>query len=547
MNLATKTKELPAYILKIPQEILQEIVHLLRIKTDPDADPDPDPIADLDAFMGTCKQLYRIVSCLTRGTSAMFTKLPKNPPLMDLDQVALISKLESRKKSAIGRLISPRKESAIDKLISPKDTTIQGGIESSKKYRMLLCWAAGHGHTAAVKNLLDYGRLDKGQRDERGRDALWFAAANGHYKTVKQFVDMDGYNIDQPDTFGRTPLACAVQENHLSIVRLLLQTSRVNPNSMTNSKETPLIIAVGKGLADMVDELLKAENLNLDAGRLRGTGESALFLAAKHNYVDIYMSLLQSGKPVNILAPDENGSTLMHYLSGSGFDKSIRMLLESHEVDVDIEDDDGQTPLCKAVCENHISTCRILWEKAKANVNLGSGYMSTPLMIAARDGRNEILKFLLEECRADANEQGGSDESPLIKAAFDGNLEAVQLLLRNEANINFQDSCCGGTALHRVIGSYNDTQAVVLELLKHAHVNIELKDNDGRTPLSLAAYREDQKFATMLLDRGADIYSVDMRGMTPIDWAELRLGDGAWARYTSIFRIKERFQGQTTI
>lgn len=496
MDPATETKAPPAYILKLPDEILQEISY------------DLTPV-DVDRFKRTNQRLYGFIKRRPEDLNDEYRCLKRNPPLMGLDRVALKSELESKD------------HSDIDQLISPEDATIPGGIESSEKYRMLLCWAAGRGHTAAVRNLLGYRQVDIGKRDEHGRDALWFAVANGHDEVVKLFVDMDGYEIDQPDDEGRTPLACAVQENHVSTARLLLRTSRVNPNSMTRHKETPLIIAVDRGLLDMVNELLTAEDLNLNAGRLFLTLEDALILSVRKKNVDIFMSLLKSGKPVNLSAAERVGYTAVHELVLKGFDKTLLMLLESREVKVDTFNNGGLTPLAEAVFWGRISTCRILLEKGKADANLGDGTLGGPLEIAASHGHTALLKFLLEEGKAEVD--GISPErshTPLLKAALEGHLEAVRLLLQKGADPHRPDGIHGGTALHVAIRSTDRTYDIVQELLKHAHVNIELKDNKGRTPLSVAASKTDPRFAQMLLDKGADLYSEDETGMTPIDWAK---------------------------
>jgi ankyrin repeat protein len=48
---------------------------------------------------------------------------------------------------------------------------------------------------------------------------------------------------------------------------------------------------------------------------------------------------------------------------------------------------------------------------------------------------------------------------------------------------------------------------------------VESKDEDGRTPLSLAAEKGHESVIKQLIERGADLESKDKYGLTPLSWA----------------------------
>ena len=75
---------------------------------------------------------------------------------------------------------------------------------------------------------------------------------------------------------------------------------------------------------------------------------------------------------------------------------------------------------------------------------------------------------------------------------------------------------CGGQSIHQDVIEEN-VALVRRELSKGADVN--QKNDEGRTPLHLAAGIANKKIADLLIEKGANINSRDKRGFTPLDYA----------------------------
>jgi len=57
--------------------------------------------------------------------------------------------------------------------------------------RTPLSWAAGEGHEAVVKLLVERDDVEADSKDDFGETPLWWAAANGHEAVVKPLVEWD--------------------------------------------------------------------------------------------------------------------------------------------------------------------------------------------------------------------------------------------------------------------------------------------------------------------------------------------------------------------
>ena len=112
----------------------------------------------------------------------------------------------------------------------------------------------------------------------------------------------------------------------------------------------------------------------------------------------------------------------------------------------------------------------------------------------------------------------------------DIDFEMVESLLLDGADINFIAEDTGQCVMHEVAANW-DTE--VAEFFVSKGANIKMKDNNGRTPLHIAASSNHVKIMEWLLDHEADIEAETFQELqTPFHYA---------ARYNSVEALELLF------
>ena len=100
------------------------------------------------------------------------------------------------------------------------------------------------------------------------------------------------------------------------------------------------------------------------------------------------------------------------------------------------------------------------------------------------------------------------------KAVKDNNLPEVRQLLKNDPNLVFSRDEDGFTPLH--LAAANGYKSMV-EFLLTTKADVNAKDNAGSTPLhQAAADGEHSDIVELLLAHKADVNAADKQGLTPL-------------------------------
>ena len=180
-----------------------------------------------------------------------------------------------------------------------------------------------------------------------------------------------------------------------------------------------------QGQAPLLDTAQPAPRASRGAGREEpeiapvmarmGPNEWRLFAAYAVGTFGRFMFLLRNLK-VDINAADHFGTLLVN-AALDGRKKIVRELLSVRDIDVNLAQQQGATPLYLAAQEGHVEIVRMLLAVRGIKINLSKSDGATPLFVAAQLGRVKVVELLLAEPGTNVNAKTSVDEgTPLLVA-----------------------------------------------------------------------------------------------------------------------------------
>ena len=170
-------------------------------------------------------------------------------------------------------------------------------------------------------------------------------------------------------------------------------------------------------------------------------------------------------------------------------------------------------PLSYAAAQGNYELCEWLLEN-KARTLSKDKFKRTPLMMAVKNGHVRVASLLLQY-GSEWNHVDSSQNSVLHYAAAFGWRECIDLLLKHGADLNANNMW---KVTPITIAMLKNHQSIVKELLKRDEIDVNGKDDQGRTLLTIALSdvrsADTLDFVKFLIERGADPTIKDVDGNT---------------------------------
>ena len=413
-------------------------------------------------------------------------------------------------------------------------------------------------------------------------------AAKKGYATAITALKAFGANLDIPDTDGKTPVYVAAENGHAAVIATLraagaaVETSSSTQHNYYHGHAhrdfgQAIHIAAKNGHAAVITAL-KAAGANVDVPD--SNGRTPIRIAVENGHVEAIRALQAAGANVNAIDKDEK--TLIHIVVEdrknfsldrfSDYNPGLRQAeiiatLKSLGANVDSPDKDGKTPVYIASEKGNAEAIMALKaagadvEKVRTkkseqhnNYHYHDSYQrndfNKPIHIAAKNGHAEAITAL-KASGADVNALDTDGNMPVHIAVENSHIEAIRALKSAGANVNALNRS-GKTLVFIVIenrelwsdlsfhsfGSHSASRkgAQLVATLKGLGANIDIRNQDDKTPLFIAAENGQLEAITALLDAGANA-SLTSRHGTALEAA--RRGSSRSSREIGIVRLLE--------
>lgn len=206
--------------------------------------------------------------------------------------------------------------------------------------------------------------------------------------------------------------------------------------------------------------------------------------------------------------------------------EKIRYLVREKGMDVDVQDENGMSPLIYAAFFGHEDVVKELLDLG-ANVNAKGHSGVTALLAALQKAENDKIARLLIDSGADVNACDGQGLTPLMTAIYADSDEMTLYLLEKGADVGVKNAK-GWTALdlakqkgnRRLLqilhqaGSFKNADLIYAartgdvnwlnEMIKGG-VDVNAGNEDQETPLIWAAFNGHYRVVRTLLDSGARV------------------------------------------
>jgi len=410
--------------------------------------------------------------------------------------------------------------------------------------------AARDGNLDVLKQYIDNG-MDINMKDEAGESPLWLATQHGRISVMR-------YLLERGAEVGYRLLVIALSQayvrHNLEIVDTLLTIGWDKYFYSAGDWEygNTLFLAVYAGHKKLVQTLL-AHRVDME---IRNTSEATPLLeAAMLGHHDIVAILIDAGARSVF---DHIDITPMTAAAKHNQPQVITVLLQK-SFDINARDGGRETALTRAVASGHTQLVEMLLAKG-ADMRVLNSHGENSLMTAAKCGHRDLTALFIAKGFA-VNEAGAGGKTALMYAAgpYPPSKSASQckaimtLLIANGADLNVQDHH-GSTAF---ICAAEWGEKAVSEYLLSMGAEVNASTNDGTTALKRVLTQSIRRspgvkaLAKLLLHAGANLYAVDDKGKTTVDYAEHNsdwqkwlIHEYAWLRRRHaicFFEYKHRF------
>lgn len=388
-----------------------------------------------------------------------------------------------------------------------------------------LALACSNANTAMIRLLLGAG-ADVNFAGPNGETPLMIAAGLGNIEPLKALLEAHA-DVNAKDTASQsTALMVAVRENHPDAVKLLIEHGAdVNARTRVGQKPSPRVPNAGGG----------SHGAGINRGGVPERGQqdptpgamTALLYAARDGRLEIAQMLVAAGADVNQV--EANKINPLQMAIENDHVELAKFLLD-HNADINAADFWGRTPLWLAVEMRNLDT-----DKSGENgvdrasvLSLVEALLSRGANVNARTTEYPPIRRWIMPLN-DLSWVDITGQTPFFRAALSGDVTVMRMLLEKGADPKIA-TLEGTTTLMAAAGvnwvggqTYAESKESLLAAVKLCFdkgVDVNAANSMGITAVIGAANRGSNDILEFLVQHGARLDVKDKQGRTPLTWAQ---------------------------
>lgn len=232
-------------------------------------------------------------------------------------------------------------------------------------------------------------------------------------------------------------------------------------------------------------------------------------------------ALLLNSSDLDVNLSNDAGLTPLHFAVLLGYVGCVSILMRDSRTDVNRCDNDMfSAPILEASASGNLEIVEMLLNAPDIHMNVVDILGCSAVFLACENGHVHIVERLCSESQVNINSRNLYGRTPLFTVCSVGDIAVIDhLLKRSDIDLNAAD-IYGRTAIHIAINNIVGNN-VIDKLLGRQDLDINRADLRGNTPLHTAVKSEIQIYTVnkLLRDRRIDILSKNKKGFTATDLA----------------------------
>ncbi|KAJ7582122.1 ankyrin repeat-containing domain protein [Mycena floridula] len=275
-------------------------------------------------------------------------------------------------------------------------------LRDTMEPRTPLSYAAEKGSMKTMRILMQCNDVDPNSQDKHGQTPLHYALQTEFWQPAGDSVTLllthPNIQPDCPDYTGRTPLSYAAAEYRNSeMVALLVQREDVDINSQDVYGRTPLSYAIEKRNVDAALHLLNLPGIHANLADRRGiTPLMYSAMGGGYDNITLFMRLLNHDA-VDRNQLDFQGRTLLMFCAMAWDGEAAEYLLDSYDMDPNAKSKGLQTALSIAAGRPNLEVASLLLSQGDVDCNIRDRHGRTPLYIAVESLHIPCRYWYVEE------------------------------------------------------------------------------------------------------------------------------------------------------